>query len=85
MSVCSLSIKILQMLFYGNEYFTGQTNALLEVFFGAVMIAVYVYTIVLCYRGMCALQQTEKRRSLLVLTGVALAMIVLTIIGMGLQ
>jgi hypothetical protein len=83
MSVCNLSIKILQMLIYGNKYFIGQTNALVEGLFGTIMLGVYVYTIVLCYRGMRALQQTDRRRSIALLASLSIGMIVLTIIGMG--
>ena len=83
-SVCNLSVKILQMLLYGNKYFTGQTNAVVEGFFGMVMMAAYVFTIVLCYRGMRTLQQTDKRRSVLVLVGLTFGMLVLTTIAMGL-
>jgi hypothetical protein len=83
MSVCNLSIKILQMLLYGNKYFAGQTSGLVEGLFGLIMLGVYVYTIVLCYRGMCALQQTDKRRSIALLATLSIGMIFLTIIGMG--
>jgi len=83
-AVCNLSVKILQMLIYGNEYFTGQTNAVVEGLFGGVMMGAYVFTLVLCYRGMRALQQTDSRRSILVLVGLSLGMIGLTLIGMGL-
>jgi hypothetical protein len=83
-SVCNLSVKILQMLVYGNKYFTGQTNAVVEGFFGMVMMAAYVFTIVLCYRGMRTLQQTDKRRSILALVGLTFGMLVLATIGMGL-
>jgi hypothetical protein len=84
-SVCSLSIRILQMLFYQNVYFTGQRSTALEGLFGMVMIAAYVFTLVLCYRGMRALQHTDKRRSILVLTALTLGTILFTIIGLGLQ
>jgi hypothetical protein len=83
MSVCNLSIKIVQMLIYGNKYFTGQTNSLLEGVFGLLMLGVYVYTIILCYRGMHALQEADKRRSIALLAGLSIGMIFLTIIGMG--
>jgi hypothetical protein len=82
-AVCNLSVKILQMLMYGNKYFTGQTNAVVEGFFGMVMMAAYVFTIVLCYRGMRTLQQTDKRRSILVLVGLSFGMIILATIAMG--
>lgn len=83
MAVCSLSIKILQMIIYGNRYFTGQTNAVVEGAFGVIMLAAYVYTLMLCYRGMRALQNTDARRSIAVLIAVSAGMVALTLAGMG--
>jgi hypothetical protein len=83
LAVCNLSVKVIQMLIYGNEYFTGQTNAMVEGLLEGVMLAAYVFTFVLCYRGMRALQSADKRRSILVLVGLSLGMIGLTLIGMA--
>ena len=83
MSVCSLSIKILQMLIYGNKYFVGQTNPAVEGMLGFVMLGAYVYTLILCYRGMRALQNTDKRRSIAMLVALSAGMIFLTLLGMG--
>jgi hypothetical protein len=83
MAVCSLSIKILQMVIYGNKYFTGQTNPAVEGLFGVVMLGAYAYTLILCYRGMRALQGTDARRSIAMLVAVSAGMIFLTFLGMG--
>lgn len=76
-AVCDLSVKILEMIIYGNGYFAEQTNPLLDGMFSTIMLAFYVYTGVLCYRGMRLLQGTDKRRTLLVLAAAAVGMIVL--------
>ena len=76
-AVCDLTFKVLEMVIYGNNYFTAQTNAMLDGAFSTIMLAAYVYTVVLCYRGMCVLQGTDKRRSLIVLIAAALGMIFL--------
>jgi hypothetical protein len=83
MAVCSLSIKILQMVIYGNSYFTGQTNPAVEGMFGVVMLGAYGYTLILCYRGMRALQGTDARRSIAMLVALSAGMIFLTFLGMG--
>jgi hypothetical protein len=82
MAVCSLSIKIVQMLIYGNKYFIGQTNPAVEGMLGMVMLGAYVYTLILCYRGMQALQNTDKRRSIAMLVALSAGMIFLTLLGM---
>jgi hypothetical protein len=82
-SVTNLSIKIIQMLIYQNGYFAGDRNVAIESLFGLLMIVAYVFTIVLCFRGMCALQQADKRRALVVLAALSLGTILLTIIGLG--
>lgn len=81
-AVGDLSFKILEMIIYGNGYFVGQTNAVLDTLFSMVMIVAYVYTVVLCYRGMRLLQGADKRRSLIVLAAASLGMI-LMVLGMG--
>jgi len=82
-SVCNLSIKIIQMLVYQNGYFAGERNAGLESLFGLVMLAAYVFTLVLCYRGMLALQHADKRRSIFTLAALTLGTILLTFISLG--
>jgi hypothetical protein len=82
-SVMNLSIKILQMLIYQNGYFTGERSVAVEGFFGMLMMAAYVFTIILCFRGMCAIQQADRRRSAIVLAALSLGTVVLTIVGMG--
>ena len=76
-AVCDLIFKILEMVIYGNGYFAGQTNSLLDGLFSTITLAAYVYTVVLCYRGMRVLQGTDKRRTLLVLLASAVGMIIL--------
>lgn len=82
-SVVNLSIKVLQMLLYQNEYFAGDRNVAVEGIFGLLMMAAYVFTIVLCYRGMRALQQTDRRRSIVMLAALSFLTIFLTSVGLG--
>lgn len=83
-SVTNLSIKVVQMLVYQNGYFTGQRNVVVEGIFGMAMFVAYVFTVVLCYRGMCALQGADPRRSVALLLGLSLATMALTIVGLEL-
>jgi hypothetical protein len=83
-TICNLSIKILQMLLYQNEYFAGQRNELIEGLFGMAMMVAYVFTLVLCYRGMRELQQTDRTRSIVILAALSIGSIILTIISLGL-
>lgn len=78
-AVCNLTFRILEMLIYGNEYFAAQKNTLLDGLFSIVLLAAYAYTVVLCYRGMRALQGTEKRRTLFVLASAAVGMTIVVL------
>jgi hypothetical protein len=82
-AVTNLSIKVIQMLIYQNGYFAGERNVFTEGLFGLLMMAAYVFTIVLCYRGMRTLQQTDRRRSIVMLAALSLGTIVLTTISLG--
>jgi hypothetical protein len=83
-SICNLSIKVLQMLMYQNEYFAGQRNEVIEGLFGMVMMVAYVFTLVLCYRGMRTLQQTDRARSIAILAALSIGTVILTILSLGL-
>ncbi len=69
--VIELSVKVVQMLVYGNDYFTGQTNPGLDGAAGGIMMGAFAYSAILCYTGMRRLQNTERRRSFVVIGGVA--------------
>jgi len=62
-----LSVKVVQMLVYGNNYFAGQTNPTLDGALGGVMMAAFVYSVFLCYVGMRRVQGAERTRSLVVM------------------
>ncbi len=47
------------------------------------MMVAYVFTIVLCYRGMRALQQTDRRKSIITLIALSVGTVMLTVVGMG--
>ena len=82
-AVTNLSIKIIQMLIYQNGYFDGIRSTAIEGLFGLLMMVAYVFTLVLCYRGMRAVQQTDRRRSILMLAALSIGTIVLTTISLG--
>ena len=82
-AVTNVSIKIVQMLLYQNNYFAGQRNAVFEGLFGIGMMIAYVYTIVLCFRGMLAVQHADRRRSIIMLGLLSLGTILLSIISLG--
>jgi hypothetical protein len=81
-SVTDLSIKVVQMLIYQNGYFEGHRYAAVEGLFGLLMMAAYVFTIVLCYRGMLVVQQTDRRRSIVMLAALSLGTILLSILSL---
>lgn len=66
-----LAVKVAQMLVYGNGYFGGSSNTTFDAVAGGAMAAAFMYSAVLCYNGMRAVQGTERGRSLAVLIGVA--------------
>ncbi|MGD8414633.1 MAG: Yip1 family protein [Candidatus Latescibacterota bacterium] len=82
-AVTNLSIKVIQMLIYQNGYFAGDRNEFVESVFGLLMMAAYVFTLVLCYRGMRALQHTDRRRSVVILAALSLGTILLTAVILG--
>ena len=82
-SVLNLLIKIVQMLIYQNGYFAGQRHLAVEGIFGVLMMAAYVFTIVLCYRGMTALQQADRRRSIITLSALSIGTVMVTVIALG--
>lgn len=69
--VVELSVKVMQMLAYGNGYFAGQTNPALDGFNGGAMAAAFLYSAILCYTGMRRVQGAERARSIAVLIGAA--------------
>lgn len=76
-AVCDLAVKILEMVVYGNAYFEGSANNVLNGAFSALMLAAYAFTVLLCYRGMRVLQGTDKRKSLIVLAAASVGMIIM--------
>ena len=71
------------MLIYQNGYFAGVRSVVVEGLFGLLMMAAYFFTIVLCYRGMRAIQNTDRRRSIVMLAALSLGTIVLTVTSLG--
>jgi hypothetical protein len=65
--VVELTVKVVQMLVYGNGYFAGLTNPSFDGAAGGVMMGSFVYTAVLCYAGMRGLMSAPRTRSLLVI------------------
>jgi hypothetical protein len=70
-----LSVKVLQMLVYGNEYFAGLTNPALDGVVGGFMMGAFAYSVFLCYVGMRRVLGADRARSLLVMGGVGVAMV----------
>jgi len=83
-AVVDLSLKVIQMLVYGNGYFAGQTHPVFD-FVGAVtMLATYLYSAALCYHGMRLLQRTDRLRSIVLLGTLGLVLVV-AMFGLGTQ
>jgi hypothetical protein len=69
--VVELSVKVLQMLVYQNNYFAGQTNPAFDGFTGGLMTAAFIYSAILCYSGMRHVTGADRTRSLVALVVLA--------------
>jgi len=77
MVVMDLSIKVLQMLVYGNDYFTGQTSPTFDAILAGLMLGAYGATIRLAYLAMRDLAGADRTRSILLLVAIAVAVFAL--------
>ena len=76
-AVVDLLLKVIQMLVYRNQYFIGQTSAILDGIIGGVMLGTLLFTARLCYIGMCQLMDANPRKSIMLMSAAALAIFVL--------
>lgn len=77
-AVVNVSVKIVEMLVHGNNYFTAEAAGAMTMVTTMVMFAAYVYTVRLCYLGMIHVLDTNRRRTIAVLVSVAAGMIFVT-------
>jgi len=75
--VADLSIKVLQMLIYGNDYFAGQTGSTFDAVAAGVMLGAYAGSLRLAYIAMRELTGAERLRSILLLVTIAVVVSVL--------
>ena len=75
--VMDLSIKVVQMLVYGNEYFTGQTSPMFDAVVAGAMLGAYGATLRLAYIAMRELTGADRSRSILLLVTIAVAVFAL--------
>jgi len=75
--VMDLSIKVLQMLVYGNDYFSGQTSPTFDAIVAGAMLGAYGATLRLAYIGMRELMGADRVRSILLLVSIAVAVFAL--------
>jgi hypothetical protein len=73
--IVDLLIKVMQMIYYGNEYFIGQTSVTVDAFTAGLMLGAYIFTARLCYQGMRELTGADQTRSILLIAGAALAVV----------
>jgi hypothetical protein len=78
--VVELSVKVMQMLVYGNDYFAGRTNSALDGLVGGLMLAAFIYSAVLCYTGMRRIQSAQRTRSLAALGALAVLAVLFAVI-----
>lgn len=76
-AVVDLSLKVVQMLVYRNQYFIGQTSVVLDGIIGGVMLGTWLFTVRLMYIGMTQLMGADRRKSIVLITAVAVAVFVL--------
>lgn len=77
-AVINVGVKVVEMLIYGNDYFTGQVAGAMTAITTFVMFAAYVFTVRLCYQGMVHVLGTQRRRTVTVLVAVAAGMTIIT-------
>ena len=73
--VVDLLLKVFQMLYYGNGYFTGQTSATVDAVIGGIMLGAYLYTARLAYTGMRVLMGAEWLRSIILVAAIAVVLV----------
>lgn len=78
--VVDLLLKVFQMLYYGNGYFMGQTNATVDAVTGGIMLGAYLYTARLAYTGMRVLMGADWLRSILLVAAIAVAMVAAVVV-----
>jgi hypothetical protein len=79
-TVVELCVKVVQMLYYGNRYFTGQTSEMFDALTVGVVLGAYVLTARLCYIGLRVLTGADRLRSILAIVtiGATVAALVAT-------
>jgi hypothetical protein len=81
-SVVELSLRVVQMLVYGNDYFAGAKHGALDLLVGAAMFAAFLFSARLAYIGMTRLQGADPRRTLAVIVAAGAGMLI-AVIGLG--
>jgi len=76
-AVTDLLLKVIEMVGYGNAYFTGQTSTAVDGVIGAVMFGAWIVTGRMCLVGLRRMGGAPAGRSLLVLLGAAILLFVL--------
>lgn len=74
--IVELSVKVVQMLVYGNGYFAGLTNPALDGATGGLMLGALAYSVFLAYSAMRSVLGTDRGRSLVVLALVGAILVV---------
>jgi len=74
-AVVELSLRVVEMLVYGNGYFARQSGGSLDLLIGAIMFGVFVYSARLAFIGMTRLQGAEPRRALAVIVAAGVGMV----------
>jgi hypothetical protein len=77
--VVDLSIKVLQMIVYGNDYFAGQTGTTFDAVVAGAMLGAYTITLRLAYIGMRELASADRLRSILLLVTIAVVVFMIMI------
>jgi len=85
-AVIDLSLKVIQMVIYGNGYFAQHTPTALDGFFSFVTLAAYGYSVYLCYIGMRRVLETDRRKTIIALLAIAVAaMLVMLVLMPGME
>jgi hypothetical protein len=75
-AVVELSLRVVEMLVYGNAYFSGATHAAIELIVGAIMFAAFLFSARLAFIGMIRLHGADPRRALAVIVAAGVGMVI---------
>jgi tetratricopeptide (TPR) repeat protein len=63
--IACIAMEIIDTAVYGNKYFTGATNSILDLIKFGIVVVILIYSLILSYIGVRSLQKTKPVRSVI--------------------